>query len=156
MAANITPSLRAALERLKHGGAVNGLLLGWRRQILLNLLPYEEFRAERLLHTLHDARAHFASADNRQVQTFWYGYDACHVLACFREECTLVIVHTRAEEVDFLKGAAETFLEDCQLLLDSILHPSAEGSEETQPLGTQAGGPAYSDKPTHFIARNPG
>jgi hypothetical protein len=27
MAASITPSLRSALERLKHGGSINGLLL---------------------------------------------------------------------------------------------------------------------------------
>ena len=40
MAAQITPSLRSSLERLKNGGAVNGILLGWRRQVLLNLLPF--------------------------------------------------------------------------------------------------------------------
>ncbi|TDU66579.1 hypothetical protein EI77_03674 [Prosthecobacter fusiformis] len=152
MAAKITPSLRAALERLKHGGAVNGALLGWRRQVLINLLPYEEFRTERLLHTLHDARDHFASGDERHVQTFWFGYDTCHVLVCFRQECTLVLIHTRAEEGDFLKRAAETFLEDSQLLLDSLLHPSPDDGGETQPLNPSAD-PTYSDEHTNFIGR---
>ena len=153
MAANITPSLRAALERLKHGGAVNGALLGWRRQLLLNLMPYEEFRAERLLQTIHDARDHFASGEQRNVQTFWFGYDACHVLVCFRQECTLILLHTRAEEADFLKRAAETFLEDSQLLLDSILNPSAEDGGLTQQLGTPGEPPTYSDEHTNFIGR---
>ena len=76
MAAPITPSLRSALERLKNGGAVNGILLGWRRQLLLNLLPFEEFRAEKLLQSVHDARDHFTSGGDRSVQTFWFGYDA--------------------------------------------------------------------------------
>ncbi|MEN3940462.1 hypothetical protein WJU23_04145 [Prosthecobacter sp. SYSU 5D2] len=153
MAANITPSLRAAMERLKNGGSVNGLLLGWRRQILLNILPFEEFRAERLLHTLHDGRDHFASGGDRDVQTFWFGYDSCHVLVSFRGECTLVILHTRAEEVDFLKTAAETFLEDSQLLLDSLLNPSPQDGGQTQPLGTSGEIPTQSDKHTNFIGR---
>lgn len=153
MAAIITPSLRAALERLKHGGSVNGILLGWRRQILLNLLPYEEFRAERLLQSVHDARDHFSSGGDRDVQTFWFGYEACHVLVSLRHECTLVILHTRAEESDFLKTASETFLEDCQLLLDSILNPSVESSTQTQPLQDSGELPNYSDSHTNFIGR---
>lgn len=149
MAANITPSLRASLERLKHGGAVNGILLGWRRQILLNLLPYEEFRAERLLQAVHDAQDHFASGGDRQVQTFWFGYDACHALICFNRDCTLIILHTRAEEGDFLRRSAETFLEDSQLLLDSLLNPSSEDGEATQPLEGEMHGHDH----TNFIGR---
>ena len=38
MAAKITPSLRASIERLKHAGAVNGICLGWRRQVLVIML----------------------------------------------------------------------------------------------------------------------
>lgn len=153
MAAIITPSLRAALERLKHGGAVNGLLLGWRRQVLLNLLPYEEFHAERLLQTLHDARDHFGSGDDRNVQTFWFGYDVCHVLVSYRNDCTLVVLHTRAEEADFLKRAAETFLEDSQLLLDSLLHSASPTGSDTQPLKTDVPIPSYSEEHTNFINR---
>jgi hypothetical protein len=153
MAANITPSLRSALERLKHAGAVNGLLLGWRRQILLNLMPYEEFRAERLLQTVHDGRDHFSSGGDRNAETFWFGYDVCHALVCFRGDCTLVILHTRAEEGDFLKRAAETFLEDSQLLLDSLLNPVPEDGGETQPLGSDGELPAFSDTHTNFISR---
>ena len=153
MAANITPSLRAAMERLKNGGAINGLMLGWRRQVLLNILPFEDFRAERLLHVIHDARDHFSSGGDRHVQTFWYGYDSCHVLVCYREECTLVILHTRAEEADFLKRAAGTFMEDCQLLLDSLLNPSPVDGGETQPLGPEGEIPSYSDAHTNFIGR---
>lgn len=134
MAAQITPSLRSALERLKNGGAVNGLLLGWRRQVLLNLLPFEEFRAEKLLQTVHDAQNHFASGGDRLVQTFWFGYDTCHALVVFRGECVLVVLHTRAEEGDFLRRAAQTFLEDSQLLIDALLNPTHVDGAETQDL----------------------
>ncbi len=137
MAASITPSLRSALERLKHGGSVNGLLLCWRRQILINLLPYEEFRAERLLQAVHDARAHFASGGDREVTTFWFGYEGVFVLALFRGECLLITLHTHAAEVDFLRRAGLTFLDDTQLLVEALLHPSADDAasrEETQPL----------------------
>lgn len=132
MAAHITPSLRASLERLKNGGAVNGILLGWRRQVLLNLLPYETFRADKLLQTLHDARDHFGSGGDRLVQTFWFGYDTCHVLAVFRGDCLLVILHARAEEGDFLRRAGQTFLEDSQLLMDALLNPSQESGDDAK------------------------
>lgn len=151
MAAIITPSLRAALERLKHGGAVNGILLGWRRQVLLNLLPFEDFRAERLLQSVHDAQDHFSSNGDRFVETYWFGYDTCHVLVCLHQECTLVLLHSRAEEADFLRRTAETFLEDSQLLLNSILHPQPSNGDETQPLDEEEG----SQNQTHFIGRAP-
>ncbi len=158
MAASITPSLRSALERLKHAGSVNGLLLCWRRQILINLLPFEEFRAERLLQSLHDARAHFGSGGDRDVKTFWFGYEGVFVLALFQGECLLVTLHTHASEVDFMRRAGLTFLEDTQLLVDALLQPSPDDEisrVETQPLGNDNGGhPPQSSGPTKMILRH--
>jgi hypothetical protein len=134
MAATITPSLRSALERLKHAGAVNGILLGWRRQILLNLLPYEDFRAERALQALLDARGHYAGGE-REVRTFWFGYEGVFALALFHGESTLLVLHTMAAEVDFLRKAARTFLEDTQLLVDALLNPAEDARDDTVPLG---------------------
>ncbi len=137
MAASITPSLRSALERLKHAGSINGLLLCWRRQMLINLLPFEEFRAERLLQVVHDARAHFASGGDRDVGTFWFGYEGVFVLAVFRGECLLITLHTHAAEVDFLRRTSLTFLDDTQLLVEALLQPApddAASRDETQPL----------------------
>ncbi|MBL9131974.1 MAG: hypothetical protein JNG86_12285 [Verrucomicrobiaceae bacterium] len=133
MAATITPSLRSALERLKHAGAVNGMLLGWRRQILINLLPYEDFRAERALQVLLDGHGHFASGE-RDVRTFWFGFEGVYALALFQGECTLLILHTHAAEVDFLRKSARTFLDDTQLLIDALLHPSEDARDDTVPL----------------------
>jgi len=138
MAVTITPSLRSALERLKHGGCVNGLLLGWRRQLLINLLPFEEFRAERLLQAAHDAHAHFASGGDRDVKSFWFGYEGVFVLALLQGECMLIMLHTHASEVDFLRRAGLTFLDDTQLLVDALLHPAVDDEnsrDATQPLG---------------------
>ena len=149
MSAQITPSLRSALERLKNGGAVNGILLGWRRQVLLNLLPYEEFRAEKLLQSVHDAHDHFSSGGDRYVQTFWFGYDTCHALVVFRSDCVLIILHTRAEEADFLRRAAQTFLEDSQLLIEALLNPSPDDGGETQQLSADHDGPHH----TNLISR---
>jgi hypothetical protein len=67
MATAITPSLRASLEKLKHAGAVNGLCLSWRRQVLVSLMPFEEFRVEQLVQTLNDAREHFQRDGTRLV-----------------------------------------------------------------------------------------
>ncbi len=133
MAATITPSLRAALERLRNGGAVNGILLGWRRQVLINMLPYEDFRADRLLQAVHEGQDHFASGGDRLVQTFWFGYEACHALVTFHRDCALVILHARAEEGDFLRRAALTLLEDCQILIDDLLTAPEEAPEEETP-----------------------
>ncbi len=129
MTANITPSLRSALERLRNGGAVNGLLLGWRRQVLIHALPFEEFRAEKLLQAVHDMRDHFSSGGDRLPHTFWFGFETCHALVIYRGDCSLIILHTRAEEGDFLRRTGQTFLEDCQLLIDDLLNPS-ESSED--------------------------
>jgi hypothetical protein len=158
MAASITPSLRSALERLKHAGSVNGLLLCWRRQILINRLPFEEFRAERLLQVVHDARAHFASGGDRDVTTFWFGYEGVFILALFHGECLLITLHTHASEVDFLRRAGMTFLDDTQLLVQTLLQPSPDDEvsrEETQPLGQVGadGLPPEASGPTKVIPR---
>ncbi len=125
MPASISPSLRSAIERLKHAGSLSGICLGWRRQLLLNLTPYQEFRIERLLDVLLDARDHFRSSD-REVDTFWFGFDGVFLLSVAHEDCVLVLLHTRAHEVDFLKKAALTLLDDCQLLISSLLNPGED------------------------------
>ena len=105
---------------------MNGLLLGWRRQILINLLPYEDFRAERALHMLLDAGGHFSSGGDREVKSYWFGFEGVFALALFHGESTLLILHTQAAEVDFLRSAATTFLDDTQLLVESVLQPGEE------------------------------
>ena len=132
MSANIAPSLRSALERIRNGGAVNGLLLGWRRQVQINSLPYEEFRAEKLLRAVHDMRDHFSSGGDRLPHTFWFGFETCHALVIHRGECVLIILHTRAEEGDFLRRVGQTFLEDSQLLIDGLLNPTNSAEDESQ------------------------
>ena len=133
MATKIIPSLRSALERLKHGGAVNGLCLGWRRQVLINLLPFEGFRAEKLVHVMQEVREHFGSG-GREVETFWFGYEGVNVLLCFQGECSLAVLHSRPVEADFLAHAAKVFLSDSQLLVDAALnaHGGAESNNDTQ------------------------
>jgi hypothetical protein len=121
----VTPSLRSAMERLKHAGSVNGLLLGWRRSVLVNLLPFEPHRVERLMETLQDAQTHFASGE-REVETFWFGYDDVFLLAILKGDLTLVMLHSHGHEVDFLHRVAETFFDDAQLLVDEALNPSPE------------------------------
>ena len=133
MAAKIAPSLRASLERLKHAGAVNGLALGWRRQLLVNLLPYSEFRGENVLHLLLDAREHYAQG-GRSVQTLWFGFEGVHLLAAFEGDTTLILLHSRALEVDFLSQTAITFLSDSQLLINAAINPSLEDGRDTQRL----------------------
>jgi hypothetical protein len=123
MSANIAPSLRSALERLRNGGSVNGLLLGWRRQVIVNALPFEPYRAEKLLLSISDMRDHFRSGGDRLPNVFWFGFETCYALVIYRGECVLVILHTRAEEADFLRRTGETFLEDSQLLIDGLLNP---------------------------------
>lgn len=121
MANPITPSLRASLERMKHAGAVNGLCLAWRRQILVSLMPYEDFRVEQLVQTLNDGRDHFQSGGTRLVDSFWMGFPDVHALVVFAGDISLVILHTRQEEADFLTGVAKTFLNDAQLLVAAAL-----------------------------------
>lgn len=124
----VTPTLRAAMERLKHAGSVNGLLLGWRRSVLVNLLPYQDHRAERLMEALRGAEAHFASGE-REIETFWFGYDDVYLLAVMKGDIVLVILHSHGHEVDFLHQVSETFMEDAQLLIESALHPSGRAEE---------------------------
>lgn len=128
MASAITPSLRANLERLKHAGAVNGLCLGWRRQILVSLMPYEDFRVEQLVHTLNDARDHFQSNGGRSVESLWMAFMDVHVLAIFNDDCTLIMLHVRPEEADFLAGVARAFLNDAQLLVAAALGSASAGN----------------------------
>ncbi len=152
MATKIVPTLRASLERLKHAGAINGLCLGWRRQVLVNMLPYEGHRADRIMQDLHAAREHFA-AGGRDIRTFWFGYEGVHALAVFRDECTLLILHSHTPDVDFLAQAGQSFLEDAQFLINAVLNPSESGISEadTQELIDDAHTPMSS--PTHLIGR---
>ncbi len=124
MANAITPSLRASLERLKHAGAVNGICLSWRRQILVSLMPYEDFRVEQLIQVLNDARDHFQGSGGREISSLWMAYFDVHVLAVFSGECAVIFLHVRPEESDFLTGVAKTFLNDTQLLVAASLSPS--------------------------------
>lgn len=132
MALSITPSLRASLERLKHAGAVNGICLAWRRQLLVSLMPYEDFHVEQLVHTLNDARDHFQSNGGRSVESLWIAFMDVHVLAIFKDDCMLIVLHIRPEEADFLAGAARTFLNDAQLLIAAAL-----GSASAEKQGDQ-------------------
>lgn len=153
MATKIVPSLRASMERLKHSGAINGLCLGWRRQVLVNLLPYEDHRADRLMHDLHDARQHFADG-GREIRSFWFGYEGVHALAVFMADCTLVMLHSRTADVDFLAQVGLAFLQDSQLLVDAVLNPSGAGinANDTQELQPDD---SYPEPPptTHLIGR---
>lgn len=139
MAVKIIPSLRCALERLKHSGAVNGICLAWRRQVLVNLLPYEDFRAEKLAHIVYEAHDHFTGG-GREVKTFWFGFEGVHAIAVRRGECSLIVLHTRAVEADFIASAAQVLLEDCQILIEAVLNPSGTntGVNETQKLEGEA------------------
>lgn len=137
MATKIIPSLRSALERLRNGGSVNGLCLGWRRQVLINLLPFEGFRAEKLVHVMQEAREHFGTG-GREIETFWFGFEGIYVLVCFHGDCSLAVLHSRSVEADFLAHSAKVFLADSQLLVDAVLNsPPAGGSsgDDTQRLG---------------------
>lgn len=153
MAATITPSLRSSLERLKHAGAVNGLCLGWRRQVLMNLLPYEEFRSERVLHMLLDTRDHFKGG-GRSVESLWFGYEGVHLLTLFHDECALIMLHSRASDVDFLAKAGMTFLQDSQLLVNAALNPSGTDADadDTQPLSQEDTAMDHSVR-THIIPK---
>lgn len=151
MPASITPSLRSAVERLKHGGSLSGVCFGWRRQVLLNLTPYQDFRIDRLLDVLHDAREHFRNGD-RHVDTFWFGFDGAFLLSVTHGEYTLALLHTRAHEVDFLKKAALTLLDDCQLLIESLLNPGEDpiSGTDTEHLKEDE----LTQQQTSFIPRN--
>src|SRR3954469_8095916 len=140
MANAITPSLRAAMERLKHAGAVNGLCLAWRRQMLVSLMPFEDFRIEQMVQTLNDARDHFQSNGTRSVDSLWMGFLDVHVLAVFAGDISLILLHARQEESDYLTGVVKTFLNDAQLLIAAALSPAGqegEGGENwpAQPAG---------------------
>ncbi len=123
MATAITPSLRASLERLKHAGAVNGLCLSWRRQVLVSLMPYEDFRVEQLVHNFIDARDHFQSNGGRSIDSLWMAFMDVHALCVYFGDCALIVMHTRPEEADFIAGVARTFLNDTQLLVAAALGP---------------------------------
>jgi len=130
MATKIVPSLRSALERMKHAGSINGLCLAWRRQILISLMPFQDYRVEKAVHAMREAREHYAGGGH-EVQCFWFGFEGVHLLGCFHGECALLVLHSRAVEVDFIAKAAAAFLEDSQLLVDAALNPSGSDSRET-------------------------
>jgi hypothetical protein len=133
MANAITPSLRASMERLKHAGAINGLCLAWRRQVLVSLMPYEDFRLEQVIQTLNDARDHFQSGGTRSIDSLWMGFLDVHVLGVFAGDISVILLHTRQEESDYLTGVVKTFLNDAQLLIAAALSPAnQEGAEDDE------------------------
>lgn len=121
----ITPSLRASLEKLKHAGSVNGICLAWRRQVLVSLMPFEDFRVEQVVQTVSDAREHFQSNGERQLDSLWMGFADVNAMAIFAGELTVIVLHSRPEESDFINGVIKTFLNDAQLTIASVLSPPA-------------------------------
>lgn len=158
MASAITPSLRSSLERLKHSGAINGLCLGWRRQVLVNLLPYQDFRAERALHMIADARDHYNRNGARDVKCLWFGYEGVHLLAVFEEDCSLVILHSRSSDADFLARVGTTFLADAHTLVTAALNPSGADGDQADTRKLQSDVPVETDETpstqTHLIPRS--
>jgi len=152
MPASITPSLRSAIERLKHAGSISGIALGWRRQLLLNLMPYETFRVERLLDIQQDAREHFRRSD-REVDTFWHGFDGVFMLSITHRDCSLILLHTRAHEVDFLKSAGLTLLDDCQLLISALFNNVSDEASGGVTEQIHDDDLTHSHQETHFIPR---
>jgi len=80
------------------------------------------------------------------------------VLALLQGECLLIMLHTHASEVDFLRRAGLTFLDDTQLLVEALLHPAPDDEnsrEATQPLGELDVGdhPPEASGPTKVIPR---
>lgn len=129
MANAITPSLRASMERLKHAGAINGLCLAWRRQVLVSLMPFEDFRIEQVVQTFHDARDHFQGNGDRVLDSLWMGFLDVHAMCIFAGEISVIVLHTRQEESDFITGIVKTFLNDAQLLISAALSPANENTE---------------------------
>lgn len=130
MANAITPSLRASLERLKHAGAINGICLAWRRQILVNLMPYEDFRVEQVIQAVNEVHNHFKSSGGREINSVWIGFLDIHALAVYDDELSVIVLHTRAEESDFITTLLRTYLNDAQLLVAAALSPSSGNAEE--------------------------
>lgn len=129
MANAITPSLRASMERLKHAGSINGMCLAWRRQVLVSVMPYEDFRIEQVVQTFHDARDHFQGNGTRVLDSLWMGFLDVHALCVFAGEISVIVLHTRQEESDFITGVVKTFLNDSQLLISAALSPANEAPE---------------------------
>jgi len=151
MKANLTPSLRAALERLKHAGSVSGIAFGWRRQLLINLTPYQDFRMETVLDIVHNAGQHFATSE-REVDTFWFGYEGVQMLTLRHRDSMLILLHTRLHEVDAIRSAGLTMLEDSQLLISDLLNPRLDHSgDETQQLEVDLMGTA--DRSEHGVTQ---
>ena len=132
MANAITPSLRASMERIKHAGAINGLCLAWRRQVLVSLMPYEDFRIEQVVQTLNDARDHFQSNGTRTIDSLWMGFLDVHALAIFAGDISVIVLHTRQEESDYITGVVKTFLTDAQLVIAAALSPANQESENPE------------------------
>lgn len=150
MANAITPSLRASMERLKHAGAINGLCLAWRRQVLVSLMPFEDFRLEQVIQTLNDARDHFQSNGTRAIDSLWMGFLDVHVLSVFAGDISVIVLHTRQEESDYLTGVVKTFLNDAQLLIAAALSgPSEEGESEEENWLPQT--PALNPNQTNMV-----
>lgn len=150
MAAKIVPSLRSSLERLKHAGSINGLCLAWRRQILINLFPYQDFRVEQAIHAVQEAREHYAGGGH-DVKQLWFGFDGVQMLVCFHGECALMVLHCRAVEVDFIARAGAAFLEDAQLLVDAALNPGAADVNDVDTTRLDVGDEDFGSQVTRLV-----
>lgn len=125
----ITPSLRASLERLKHAGSINGICLAWRRQILVNLMPYEDFRVEQVIQAVNEVHKHFQSSGERDINSVWMGFLDVHALAVYENELSVIVLHTRPEESDFITTMLRTYLNDAQLLVAAALSHSGSSPD---------------------------
>lgn len=151
MSTAITPSLRASLERLKHAGSINGICLAWRRQILVSLMPYEDFRVEQLVQTISDAREHFQSGGERQLDSIWMGFADINSITVFAGDLSVIMLHSNIDDTDFLTGVIKTFLADAQLTIAAALTPPNQehnNEEETEQ-------DSQKDEPNGWLADTP-
>lgn len=108
----MTPETFAAtLGALRSAGAVYGLVLARRHEILYHDAPCGEARARELATTLDDIACYFEQ-ERRSPDQLVFGYDGGNLLILLLGEFRMIVFHREAGEVDFVARAGRAFLKD--------------------------------------------
>ncbi len=142
--AGVPTEVTAAMQLLRHAGAINGCALCRGSQLLVNWLPYTARRAQHVLGALHELVILLRKHD-RQPKLFRFELEKGGLVAVLRGDLRLILLHADPREALMIGAAGSAFMLD----LDHLWRRPSDWSDQidSHSIDPPSGEPLFSKPP---------
>jgi len=106
--------LSSTLSALRKAGSVFGVIFTRENEVQFTDAPFTPQRIEEIVATLDDIAFYFQKQE-RTIEKMSFGYDGGNLTIVMDGLLRLVVLHSNADEVDFVARAGRAFLKDFQM-----------------------------------------